>query len=106
MTFIKRHWLVQFTNYTPQKQIDFPEFLTMMGNLIKNADSHSDIIEAFKIFDKDGNGYINAAEFRHVMSNLGEKLTEQEVDELIKEADKDGDGQVNYDEFVNMMHGL
>ena len=40
---------------------------------------------------------ISAAELRHVMTNLGEKLTEEEVDEMIREADIDGDGQVNYD---------
>ena len=37
------------------------------------------------------------------MTNLGEKLTDEEVDEMIREADIDGDGQVNYEEFVNMM---
>lgn len=37
------------------------------------------------------------------MMNLGEKLTEEEVEEMIREADVDGDGQVNYDEFVKMM---
>ena len=37
------------------------------------------------------------------MTNLGEKLTEEEVDEMIREADVDGDGQVNYEEFVRMM---
>ena len=41
--------------------------------------------------------------FRHVMTNLGEKLTDEEVDEMIREADIDGDGQVNYEEFVTMM---
>ena len=49
------------------------------------------------MFDKDGNGYISALELRHVMTNLGEKLTEDEVDEMIAEADQDGDGQVNYE---------
>jgi len=39
----------------------------------------------------------SAAELRHVMTNLGEKLTDEEVDEMIREADVDGDGQVNYD---------
>lgn len=34
---------------------------------------------------------------RHVMTNLGEKLTDEEVDEMIREADIDGDGQVNYE---------
>ena len=42
-------------------------------------------------------------QLRHVMTNLGEKLTEEEVDEMIREADMDGDGQVNYEEFVRMM---
>merc|ERR1712066_1220795 len=50
-----------------------------------------------------GNGFISAAELRHVMTNLGEKLTDEEVDEMIREADVDGDGQINYEEFVKMM---
>lgn len=37
------------------------------------------------------------------MTNLGEKLSDNEVDEMIREADVDGDGQINYDEFVKMM---
>ena len=83
--------------------IDFAEFLSLMSKKMKDADSEEELMEAFKVFDKDGNGFISAAELRHVMTNLGEKLTEEEVDEMIKEADFDGDGQVNYDEFVKMM---
>ena len=45
----------------------------------------------------------SAAELRLVMTNLGEKLTDEEVDEMIREADVDGDGQINYEEFVKMM---
>lgn len=55
------------------------------------------VMEAEEVFDKDGNGYISAAELRHVMTNLGEKLSDNEVDEMIREADVDGDGQINYD---------
>merc|ERR1711976_83056 len=83
--------------------IDFPEFLTMMARKMKETDSEDEIKEAFKVFDKDGNGFISGAELRHVMTNLGEKLTDEEVDEMIREADIDGDGQVNYEEFVKMM---
>ncbi|CAA6669159.1 unnamed protein product [Spirodela intermedia] len=73
--------------------IDFPEFLNLMEELK----------EAFRVFDKDQNGFISAAELRHVMTNLGEKLTDEEVDEMIREADVDGDGQINYEEFVKVM---
>eukprot|EP00277_Geminigera_cryophila_P031645 CAMPEP_0173062188 /NCGR_PEP_ID=MMETSP1102-20130122/3660_1 /TAXON_ID=49646 /ORGANISM="Geminigera sp., Strain Caron Lab Isolate" /LENGTH=223 /DNA_ID=CAMNT_0013928793 /DNA_START=212 /DNA_END=883 /DNA_ORIENTATION=+ len=83
--------------------IDFPEFLTLMARKMKDTDSEEEILEAFKVFDKDGNGFISAAELRHVMTNLGEKLTDEEVDEMIREADIDGDGQINYEEFVKMM---
>ncbi|KAK2104110.1 hypothetical protein P7K49_017966 [Saguinus oedipus] len=83
--------------------IDFPEFLTMMARKTKETDSEEEIREAFQVFDKDGNGYTSTAELHHVMTNLGEKLTNEEVDEMIREADIDGDSQVNYEEFVQMM---
>jgi calmodulin len=40
------------------------------------------------------------------MTNLGEKLTDEEVDEMIREADVDGDGMINYDEFTKSMFSV
>ena len=62
---------------------------------MKNTDLEEDIREAFKVFDCDNNGYISAAELRHVMTSIGEKLTDDEVDEMIREADQDGDGRID-----------
>ena len=51
----------------------------------------------FAVFDNDGDGFISPAELRQVMMNLGEKLSEAEVDEMVREADIDGDGRIDYD---------
>ena len=56
-----------------------------------------------RVFDKDGNGFVCAAELRHVMTHLGERLSEEEVDDVIGKGDIDGDGQLNYEDFVKMM---
>ena len=52
---------------------------------------------------QDGNGFINRQELRVVMQNLGEKLTDDEIECLIDDVDIDGDGQINYEEFYIMM---
>lgn len=51
----------------------------------------------FRVFDKNNDGMISSNELRHVMTSLGERLSEEEVDDMIKEADMDGDGMVNYE---------
>ena len=48
----------------------------------------------------DRSGYVSAAELRHVISSLDEKLMEEEVDEMVREAEVDADGRVNYEAFV------
>ncbi len=67
----------------------------MMARKMKDTDSEEEIREAFKVFDRDNNGFISAAELRHVMTSIGEKLTNEEVDEMIREADQDGDGRID-----------
>ena len=83
--------------------IDFTEFCTMMAPIIKESNSGGDIRTTFQMFDKDGNGFISPAELKYVLTNICNKLTIEEVDELIREVDCDGDGQVNYEEFIKMM---
>ena len=77
--------------------------MELFAKKMKDPDTEEDLIEAFKNFDKDGSGNISAQELRHVMTTLGEKLTEEEADEMIREADTNGDGYIDYVEFVKIM---
>jgi len=83
--------------------IDFPEFLTMMAHKARDTDTEEENREAFKVYDRNGDGFISHAELAHVMTNLGEKLTDAEVDEMMREADLNGDGRIDFQEFVIMM---
>ena len=74
----------------------------MMSKKIKDTDTEEEIRDAFRIFDKDGNGLISANELKHIMANLGEKLTDEELDEMMREADTNGDGQIDYEGEENI----
>ena len=62
-----------------------------------------DLREAFRIFDKNHNGYIDAKEIIAVTTTLGQALTKEELEQFMAEADLDGDGKLNYEEFVKVM---
>ncbi|KAH8072280.1 Ca2-binding protein [Aureococcus anophagefferens] len=64
--------------------------------------SDEEIWEAFTAFDLDKNNFVGAAEIRHVLINIGEQVTDEEVDEMIRMIDRDGDGQVSFAEFFEM----
>ncbi|KAL7112972.1 hypothetical protein ACP275_04G034800 [Erythranthe tilingii] len=83
--------------------VDFQEFLIVMSSKIKE-NVVEEIKDAFKVFDRDQDGFISAIEqLRNVMINMGERLTEEEAEQMICEVDLDGDGLVSYDDFVKMM---
>ena len=58
----------------------------------------------FRVFDRNSDGFIQVDELKAVMKILGNKLTDQEVNDLMRKADTDGDGQVSFEEFVVMMN--
>jgi calmodulin len=59
--------------------------------------------EAFKIFDKNKNGFIEAKELRSITTTLGQRLTDKEFEEFWNEADQDKNGKLDYNEFIKIM---
>ncbi|KAJ2919554.1 hypothetical protein MD484_g963, partial [Candolleomyces efflorescens] len=59
--------------------------------------------ESFSLFDKDGDGTIDASELGTVMRSLGHNPTDTELRDMINEIDKDGNGTVDFPEFLEMM---
>ncbi|KAG6629491.1 calmodulin-2/4-like isoform X1 [Carya illinoinensis] len=83
--------------------VDSSEFLKLMEKKMMDSNFEEELRKAFDVFDNDQNGFITAAELRHVKANLGDKLTDEDVNEIILEADADGDKQINFDEFARVM---
>merc|ERR1712224_575785 len=83
--------------------IEFPEFCQLMASKINDSKTEEDIIkEVFGVFDKDGDGFIVKTELRHVMTCMGERLSDREISDMIAAADIDGDGRIDYREFVSL----
>lgn len=77
--------------------IDFEEFLEMIVKEMNKTDTEEEMREAFKIFDRSGNGFITAKELKHGMVYMGERLSDEEVEEMMREADSDGDGRISFE---------
>jgi len=93
--------LVQEFDSNEDNFIDFNEFLHIIEKRGKYRELEEELFEAFKIFDKEGKGLIPTSEFKHCMLTLGERMTDDDVDEMIKEADPLESGFISYKEFVN-----
>ena len=66
-------------------------------------DPEDEILKAFDLFDSDGTGKISLPNLRRVARELGENLTDDELQAMIDEFDKDQDGKINKEEFLSIM---
>jgi len=83
------------------KRVEFEQFLPMLQTIVNspNKAGFDDYVEGLRVFDKEGNGTVMGAELRIVLSTLGEKMTEAEIEALMQ-GQEDENGCVNYEAFV------
>lgn len=83
--------------------VNFDEFLVMMTTKMAERDPREEMIKAFRLFDDDETGKITFKNLKRVAVELGENMTDEELQDMIDEADRDGDGEVSLDEFLRIM---
>ncbi|KAL8521624.1 hypothetical protein ACS0TY_011953 [Phlomoides rotata] len=87
--------LIQKADTNNNGLVEFSEFVVLVAPELlpaKSPYSEEQLKQLFKMFDKDGNGYITVAELAHSIAKLGHALTVDELTSMIREADTDGDG--------------
>jgi len=86
--------------------MDMNSFIQLVSEFRREGDSEEEILEAFRVFDPQFSGVVSVAQFRQVMMNYGERLCENEVDELIALADVDRKGDIRYMGELRATHSL
>lgn len=96
-------WLIKFPYLffsVGSGELEFDEFLTLTARFLVEEDAEAmqeELREAFRMYDKEGNGYIPTSALREILRALDDKLTNDELDEMIAEIDTDGSGTVDFD---------
>uniref|UniRef100_A0A8C8BMS2 EF-hand domain-containing protein n=2 Tax=Telluraves TaxID=3073808 RepID=A0A8C8BMS2_9STRI len=86
--------------------INFTMFLTMFGEKLNGTDPEDVIRNAFACFDEEATGFIQEDYLRELLTTMGDRFTDEEVDELYREAPIDKKGNFNYIEFTRILkHG-
>jgi calmodulin len=88
-------------NGEKKMEIFFPEFLKLIIHKSKDDEFKRELIEAFKLLDKDGHGLINVTELKELMLQFGETLSPEELETLLREADDDNDGYIEYEILID-----
>ena len=83
--------------------IEFNEFVQIFEKYKIQPLSEDQLINAFKLFDKDKNGLLSTDELIRIMKLAGEKMTREDADLIMKEFDLDRNGSINYNEFARMV---
>ena len=84
-------------------ELDFEEFVTLMEKQTNYVDQTEEelVLTAFKSFDKDHDGKITNHEFKYLLTQMGDKFTDEELNLLFQESDLDINGTLDYQDFIN-----
>ena len=85
------------------EEVTLDEFITMMAPKMGNRNSKEEIMKVFRLFDEDNTGFITFRALKRICAELGEGLTDAEIQEMIQEADVDQDNQISFNEFYRVM---
>lgn len=85
--------------------VEFEELVNSIAPVITQQSliDQDQLMEVFRSFDRDGNGYITAPELARSMAKIGHPLNFKELIDMLKEADTDGDGRISFEEFATVM---
>ena len=95
--------LLNETDINEKGQINCKTYIDIISKLNRKNDTDDEIIEVFKIFDKDNSGLISTKKIMDVFLKIDENIKEEEVLQMIKECDIDQDGYLNFEEFSHMV---
>ena len=84
-------------------KISFEEFLILMHSRLKRADIENELNEAFNAYDKNRKGIISVKEFKRIINTLGDKICDEEVDEIIQKVDPKNKGYIDYKELTKII---
>ncbi|KAM6125431.1 calmodulin-like protein 4 [Phoenicopterus ruber ruber] len=84
-------------------ELDFSTFLNIMYRQTKQEEPEKEILTALSMMDRQKTGVITVSELRAKLTRLGEKLSEEEADDLLKEAKVGPNGTIKYKEFVRII---
>ena len=80
----------------PETALNFDDFCKIMAPRLKKADERDEVMKVFQLFDSDNQGFIRITELKKMAEDVGESLSDQELQEMIAEADKTGDGKITF----------
>jgi Ca2+-binding EF-hand superfamily protein len=91
---------IQRMDTTHTGLVSFEMFLQLMSRHLREANPQDEITDAFRVFDREGNGKMSVAEFTHILKDLGDPLSAKAIDEMIAEAQPSKTGEIDYVDFV------